>query len=194
MASGLLSKLTMATAGAAVLGMGVASAPADAASLTPFKIKTGFGGLALFDWDEATKNITNFSYKPGDELDGASVTKSATGLTGTGGYGASGFLAGAKLERLFSLSVGPKDFGFLITGPSKQRPDGGFNTQVWGGVLSLSGVVGEWGGVIAVGTDRGDGAAAGFQGETVPEPTTIVGSLLGLGALAGARLKRKTAQ
>lgn len=186
MASALLSKLTTATAGAAVLAIGVAStpAPADAAILN---FTTTTGGIGILNY---TGNVINsFRYTPSDN-DFTAITRSVNLAGSIAGFVGIGFnpLAGTDLAKISTPNLGgPNSLGFKVTQGLK----------TWFGVFATPGAFSadnpSVSGYVGISFPDNQG---GFnsQTETVPEPTTIVGSLLGLGAMAGARLKRKTAQ
>ncbi len=203
MASQLLTKLTLATAGAAVLAIGSVCAPAEAAFKFSFKTKGGGNGSFLLNTSTPATlgSVTNFSFS------GSKFIKSAvSGLSGIGG-----FISGASGK--------PTLAGFLVS----QSP-----TTFWGGLLAPKGTPIVGSGILgkasfsinplfaAAGALSAGSASAGtnpFSGlgldlgldsincwetevvgqtEEVPEPATIFGSIVGVGGLLAARRKRQT--
>lgn len=202
MASQLLTKLTLATAGAAVLAIGSVCAPAEAAFKFSFKTKGGGSGSFLLNTSTPATlgSVTNFSFSGSKFIKGA-----VSGLSGIGGF-------------ISGTSGKPTLAGFLVPQSS---------TTFWGGLLAPKGTPIVGSGILgkaslsinplfaAAGTLSTGGASVGtnpfsglgldggldsincwdaeqvVQTEEVPEPFTVLGSIVGVGGLLAARRKRQ---
>lgn len=202
MASKLLAKLTLATAGAAVLAIGSVCAPAEAAFKFSFRTKGGGNGSFLLNTSTPATlgSVTNFSFSGSKFIKGA-----VSGLSGIGGFlsGASGkptlagFLVSQSPTTSFAGLLAPQ--GTPIVG----------NGVIGKGSLSLGQLLGVAGAISTGNTNAATSLFGGLgldggldsincwdveqvkQTNEVPEPATVFGSIVGVGGLLAARRKRQ---
>jgi hypothetical protein len=155
---------------------------------------TAVGGDSVFTTGIASGNALNDSYA----YIGAGVTVAATQVN-SATLTLNGLTAGGLYNLIVYSKVGtiPADNfpeTFAVNGGTPQTPPGVFadlynytqftNVTATGGTLTLN-----W---IMTGSSSQNGILNGFQLQAVPEPSTILMLILGLGSLVGLRIMRKS--
>lgn len=190
MAFHIFTKLTIATAGAAVLTIRVLSAPASAAVLYSFTTVTGgtgafnyqfTGGASVSHHTDTWGFITHFHYTPlASALANGSAFITRNLFNGTGeGRTEYTSVPGISFDGVYAKTAQQTGFPYwevnlINTNTTDDKGKITFSQS------SSNGGASEW-----------EAIASWNRTEAIPEPTTIAGSLLGLGGLVATRRNRQ---